>query len=39
LPSALPAGAARRPLPPRLKPRRRLRRVAWIVAHNSAAPI
>jgi Phosphodiester glycosidase len=39
LSSALPAGAARRPLPPRLSPRRRLRRLAWIVALSCAVPI
>jgi hypothetical protein len=36
---ALPAGTARRPLPARLNARRRLRRVAWIVALSCATPI
>jgi Phosphodiester glycosidase len=36
---ALPAATARRPLPARLNPRRRLRRVAWILALICAMPI
>ena len=37
--SSHPATAARRPLPPRLDPPRRLRRVAWIVAVVCALPV
>jgi hypothetical protein len=36
---ALPAATTQRPLPARLSPRRRLRRVAWIVALSCAMPI
>jgi len=36
---ALSAGTAQRPLPVRLNARRRLRRIAWIVALSCATPI